>query len=323
MDTQDGLIFAFTFAEDRATPIDWSGVEKWSPEHGPLWVHLDRTSERVRDWIEHKADIPEIAAEAMLAGKSRPRINKVDSGVVLTLRGVNLNPHADPSDMISLRIWLDEHRMITVRRERVMAVDDVRQESESPHPPHNHIQALVRLTERLIERMGPTIDDVVDRLDDLEQLAIDPEKNVTRRELAPLRLSVISLHRYLAPQREAMQQLLKLETKLFDDADRAELQETLNRLTHYVEELHSGAARALVIQDEISSQLSEQTNTRMYAITIIAGIFLPLSLIAGLFGINVGGMPWIENPWGFWIVCGIIAILGVASWLYVRRLRWL
>ena len=64
-------------------------------------------------------------------------------------------------------------------------------------------------------------------------------------------------------------------------------------------------------------------NRTMYALSVIAGIFLPLGLLTGLLGINVGGMPGVENGWAFWITCALLVVLAAAEvWLF-RRLKWI
>ena len=76
-------------------------------------------------------------------------------------------------------------------------------------------------------------------------------------------------------------------------------------------------------QEELANQMSEEANRRMYVLSIVAAIFLPLGFFTGLLGINVGGMPGADNGWAFWVVCGICVTVVVWEVLLFRKKRWL
>ena len=141
-------------------------------------------------------------------------------------------------------------------------------------------------------------------------------------ENVALRQQIIVLKRYLAPQRLALSGLLNANDEIFDVTLRAQIRELTNRVTRYVEDLDSARERAVVIHDEITADLAERLNTRMYVITVVAGIFLPLSFATGLLGINVGGIPGSANPWAFLIVCILLLGLGLGILSLLRRRKW-
>jgi zinc transporter len=95
-----------------------------------------------------------------------------------------------------------------------------------------------------------------------------------------------------------------------------------DRITRYVEDLDAARERAAIIQDELTTRLAETMNRNMYMLSVIAAIFLPLSLLTGLLGINVGGIPGVEWKWAFTLVTAGITLLGVAGFLLMRRLKW-
>jgi zinc transporter len=110
---------------------------------------------------------------------------------------------------------------------------------------------------------------------------------------------------------------------IFDDVDRARLREITDRLTRYIEELDAARERAAVTQEELAGRMSDQMNRIMYILSIVTGIFLPLGLLTGLLGINVGGMPGVESEMAFTIVCIVLVVLfAVAVWVF-RRMRLL
>ena len=131
------------------------------------------------------------------------------------------------------------------------------------------------------------------------------------------------MRRYIAPQREAMTRLQTEEVAWLTPLNRGRLREIADRITRYVEDLDSARERTSVTQEELAGHLAEQMNKTMYVLSLVAAVFLPLGLITGLLGINVGGMPGVENPLAFTVVCVSLSGFGVGLVLLFRRLRWL
>ena len=105
--------------------------------------------------------------------------------------------------------------------------------------------------------------------------------------------------------------------------NKARLRESADRVTRYVEDLDSARERAAVIRDELEGRLAEQMNKTMYVLSIVAAIFLPLGLLTGLLGINVGGIPGAENPLAFWEVCLLLVFVGVLQALLFWKMKWI
>lgn len=320
----DGLIEAWRMdGQGGAQPLDWPGVESWQPTDGPLWLRLDRRGKAARRWLFEASGLDPIVAHALLAPQSRPRLETVGDGLLVLLRGVNFNPGAEPEDMVSIRIWCDGQRLVTLQRERVMAAEDVAERLRSGGGPRRTAEALTQLVVRLVERMQPIIDGLGDAMDGLEDQLLDEGIDLDRGELADLRRQIIGLRRYIAPQREAMARLGHEDFRLLTAKERAAVREATNRLTRYVEDLDAARERAAVIQDELATQQAERLNARIYVMTIVAAIFLPLSFIAGVFGMNLAGIPAAEHPWAFPVAAGGMTALGLALLILLRRWKWL
>jgi zinc transporter len=99
--------------------------------------------------------------------------------------------------------------------------------------------------------------------------------------------------------------------------------EIYHAMVIYVDELNDLAARCRHIQETKMQQLMSENNRTMYLLSIIAGVFLPLSFITGLLGINVGGMPGVNSDSAFWIVCLLIVIVGFLELAFFRWKKWL
>jgi zinc transporter len=318
----DALIHAVLLAESGATKtLDWDGVRAWQPQDGLLWVHLDIHAEQTATFLESDGRVPPMVSVALVAAETRPRASATGDGLLLVLRGVNLNPGADPEDMVSIRLWVDADRVVSTRRRRLLSVQDVI-DSHGRRPLTGTGDLVVRLADRLTERMNDIIDDLDERISELEQKALGNPTASLRAELAELRRDAIKLRRYLAPQREALGRLQSENVSWLTDADRLRLREVSDRLIRHLEDLDAVRERAVVVQEELMSQLSDQLNKRMYVLSIVAAMFLPLGFLTGLLGINVGGIPGSESPYGFMVFSLILIVVIAFQLLYFIRQRW-
>ena len=133
----------------------------------------------------------------------------------------------------------------------------------------------------------------------------------------------IALKRYIAPQRDVLSRLDGEPVSWLTQVDRLQLREQANRLTRILEDLDAARDQAAITQEEMTGQLSELTNKRLYVLSVVAAVFLPLGMVTGLWGVNVGGIPLQDHPLGFVIITGaLVALLGVELIIF-RAMRWL
>ena len=323
-DANDGLIHAYILdGRGGGQPVDWAGVQQWTPDQGVLWMHLDYTHPRVQHWLTAESGLRELSIDILNEQDTRPRILTSDDGLLLILRGVNCNPGSDPEDMVSLRMNFTPNRIITMRQRRVMAMEDIHQAVNSQKGPSDPADFLVMVAERMADRMGDVISDINDQVDALEDSVMSAQSDELRPRLAQTRRQCISLRRYIAPQRDVLTRLLNEKMALLDDHTRSRIREIAERTARFVEDIDSAKDRAAITLEELDHHLSEQTNRAMYVLAIVAAIFLPLGLLTGLLGINVGGIPGSDNPFAFIIVTiGLLAIAAGLVWLF-KRIRWL
>ncbi len=320
----DGLIFARILdGSGGGRNIDWEDLEQWTPESGLLWVHLDYSVKEAQQWLDEKSGLSPLTCEMLVEEDTRPRVLTSRDGLFLILRGVNFNPGADPEDMVALRMNYSENRIITMRQRRVMALDDVNRAIESGDGPTRSGEFMSMAVERIVDRMGVIIAEVDEGVDDLEDTVLSAESYELRPKISRLRRQSISLRRYIAPQRDVLTRLSNENISWLTDKDKLRLRECAERTARFVEDIDSARDRAAIIQEELNNRLSEQINKAMYLLSIVAAIFLPLGLLTGLLGINVGGIPGSENHWAFAIVCMILLVIAVLLLSIFKRIKWL
>jgi zinc transporter len=290
---QGGLVKAYILdGGGCGRRIDWPEAEQWAGGDGTvLWLHLDYSHPFVRQWLKARKGLDYLVVENLLSEDSRPRSTPFHAGLLLGLRGVNLNPGADPEDMVAIRLWIDEHCVISTGKRTLASIDDIERAIEEGDGPGTPGEFLVQISEYLMNGIGDVVEDFEATFDDLDALIMAEDGNVQRPILSTLRRQIIELRRYLAPQREALGYLQISKVAWLQDVDRLRLREVSDRLIRYVEEMDSVRDRSIVLHEELVSRLSEQMNKRMYVLSLVATIFMPLGFLTGLLGVNLGGFP--------------------------------
>ena len=322
MSDADGFVFAYRLdGRGGGAKLTWEQARQLPVEDGLLWLHLDYTDERAVSWLEKESGSDEVTFTAMTAEETRPRSLRVRDGLLVILRGVNLNAGAEADDMISVRVWVEQNKVITLRHQRIMAIEDVRTAIESDTGPTDAGEFLEELVDRMALRMGSVISDLDDSVDALENEMLTQQSFELRSKIADIRRTAVRIRRYLAPQKEAVAYLQNEKVSWLDDMDRLRLRELADRTTRYVEDLDSIRERASVTQEELNNRLAEQMNKTMYVLAIVSAVFLPLGLLTGLLGINVGGIPGTEIPWAFTAVCILLGLVASLEMLILRRMK--
>lgn len=294
-----------------------SGTFAQAEVGGFVWVHVNCAQPGAREWLE-VAPLEPLILRALLAPETRPRCTTHGDGVLLNLRGVNLNPGDEVEDMVSLRMWVSASLVVTVQLRRLMAVGDVHESIERGQGPDGAGELVARLALRLADRVEPVVAGLNEKVDVLEDQVIEGLGALSRRDLGDIRRVAIVLRRHLAPQRDALS-TFEIEDQAWLRAhDRSRLREATERMTRLAEELDAIRDRAQVVHDQIMDARAEAMNKQMLLLSVVAAIFLPLGLLTGLLGINVGGIPGVDDPNAFWIVCagllGIGFVLMLVFW---------
>lgn len=304
--------------------LTWAEVQTWTPQQGALWLHLAYTSSQAQAWLNAQDGLPKIAIDALLMPETRPRAAGIKGSLLLTLRGIDHAPGAEADDMIEVRTFSDGIRTITTSRSRVLALGNIASDLEVGEGPRDAAAIVIELAAGLAQGMEEGINSITDQMDDYEDRVVAGEIAELRTALASARRVTIGLHRYLLPQRDALAHLALLKLAWLDDSAGLQIREVGDWIIRYIEDLDSVRDRAMVMHEELLNRVSEQINRRMYVLSVVAAIFLPLSFLTGLLGVNLGGLPGggSADVYVFWVFCVILlAVVGLQALLF-RWMRW-
>ncbi|AFJ42581.1 zinc transporter ZntB [Francisella orientalis] len=288
-----------------------------------IWTHLDAKNPQSREWLNKELySLDPFITDALLAEETRPRFTQINDGMLVILRGMNPNKNESPEDMISIRLWMDKNRIISTRFRSLNLFDDIKKSFEDKTGPKNSADFISVLVAKLSIRMESILADIDDRLIYIEEQSVDIIDIDLRESIADLRKQTIIFRRYIVPQRDVIEQLRLSSLSWLSNSHKRYLVEIYNYVMRYVEDLDEARDRLQVVKDQVSNTLSDKLNKKMYFLSIIAAIFLPLSFLTGLLGINVAGIPGSQNEYAFWIFLAILLFIVILQVYLFKKLKW-
>lgn len=287
------------------------------------WYHLQRHDPNIRAVFEADIHLDKIAERTLLAEDSRPRTILRAEDVLINLRGMNLNQGAKPEDMIGIRFFVQPTRIVSVEKRPLRATRDISKRLVSETAPLTPGGFIANFAQAIIDRMAPTLTDLNEQVDSMEEKIETGEADSARPIVSDLRRQSILLRRYLAPQRDALNSLSQQRLPWISQDDQLRLRDAADQATRVTEELDAVRERCAIVKDQLTDLRAEQMNKNMMILAVVSAVFLPLGLISGMMGINVGGMPWTENGFGFWYVTAIVVAIGIVQMIMFKLLKWI
>lgn len=298
-----------------------------NPGHGTregvLWVHIDAKHSNARHWLRTHSGLDAMTQEALTAARVSPRLEEHDGGMLLILKGLNFAPGALPTDMVALRLWSDGQRVLTCRREHVRAPAQLRHDLNEGTGATDASSLIATLADLMVANMEDLIIEQVQATHQIGRLGDAKPTEDLVAELAHQRRVMIWMRRSLGPQGRALERLAADPSPWMKDSDRALVREIAHQCTQYVEGLDAAQQIGEITQDEILQRSTEKTERRLFSLTVITAIFLPLTFITGLLGVNLAGIPDASDPWSFLILVILLAGLVAAQIWLLHRKGWL
>jgi zinc transporter len=304
-------------------PIRHVTVDEAAAYTGPgfVWMHVDSVDEPDLSMLTG-GDIPDVAANALVASETRPRCERIEQGAIVNLRGPAAND-VDVSDrLVSIRMWVRRGKVNSLTRRPLAATATVTAQMKEGAvlDPGDLVAAFAR---EISSELDPQVAELGDQLDDCESDLESRNMYHLRGSIARIRAEAIAFRRFVAPDRDALSALAQLDFDWLAEDDRLHIREAADRFARMAEELEAVRERSALLHEQLTDLRAEEIDQRSLLISIVAFIFLPLTFITGLLGMNVNGIPYKDAPWAFWGVVGICVLIGVGvlGWFSMRH--WL
>jgi len=288
---------------------------------GFIWVHVEG-GEPAELAAVLGNDIPDVAANALIATETRPRCDRIEEGAIVNIRGPAAELTEDPDRLVSIRMWVRRGRVNSVTRRRLAATDEVARQMNQGmiHDPGDLVAGFARTISR---QLDPQVAALGDELDDCESDLQPRQVYRLRSAIARIRTEAIAFRRFVAPNRDALLTLAAQDFAWLADDDRLHIREAADRFARMTEELEAVRERAALLHEQLTDLRAEDLDQRSLLISVFAFIFLPLTFITGLLGMNVEGIPWAKEPWAFWGIVGFCVLVGVIVLAWFARRHWL
>ena len=290
-----------------------------------VWLHMCIRHPETGQYLVGDEGLDPLAVEAMLREDTRSRILPRPAGVMVLLKAMHQRDGHRPEDMISLRIWIDEMRVITTREADIDAVRELRERLRAGHGPRSTTEFLADLIDSHLAETAEEVERLEDAAAtiDAHELAGDDGCDATCGRLAVLSLTIAGLQRHLAPQRAVFEGLGRLTCAFVTDHDRARWHEAQDQLLRLLESLQAQQERLVIVAGQAQRIQDRRTANVGLVLSMAAAAFLPLTFVTGLLGMNVAGIPMAERPWAFAAVTAGCAAFAAAALLWMRRRNWL
>jgi zinc transporter len=287
-----------------------------------FWLHFNLSNAASERWLRAHAGLDEGFYEILHQGSRSTRIEVVDGALVAVVNDVLHNFSFDSADISTLWVHVTPHGVISARRKPLESIERLRQAVLHGAPLRSPVELLVHLMRDQAEVLVNIVREAVARVDTTEDQLLAGRLTRKREDLGALRRVLVRLQRLLAPEPAALFRLLQRPPAWVAPEDRQDLRQSTEEFTVVLSDLASLQERIKLLQEEIAAQVNEDNNRSLFLLTIVTVMALPINLVAGLLGMNVGGVPLAQHAHGFWIVLGCTAAFTAAvAWLLLRLQR--
>lgn len=325
---QTGLICGYLFRAGRpGISIESPQVSRWlgqSREDTPdefLWLHFNLSNTAAEKWLRANLSLSDVYYEALHEGSRSTRIEYADDDLIGVVNDVLFEFDFDASDIATLWMSADKHLLVTARSKPLRSIDKLRAHVRRGEAFRSPLELLVHLLRDQADVMVQIVRDATSKVDGVEDKLLANRLDTKRSELGAMRRVLVRLRRLLAPEPAALFRLLNKPPEWVSAEDVQDFRQSTEEFSAVLNDIAALVERIKLLQEEVAAEVNEQTNRSLYVLTIVTVLALPINIIAGLLGMNVGGIPLADHHHGFWVVVAIIVTFTAiaAAWAFRKR----
>ncbi len=287
-----------------------------------LWLHFNVGHTGAIPWLKEHAGLSDEFYEMVSSGVYSTRIERTEDALIAVVNDVHFDFSFEPSDIATLWVNVERHLVVTARTHPLRSVDRLRTAVKRGQ----RLRSAAELLEHLMRAQADTLVDIVraatERVDRIEDDLLADRLNRKRARLGALRRLLVRLQRLLAPEPAALFRLLQQPPRWMTEVDVLELRQSSEEFSVVLRDMNGLQERIKLLQEEVAAQVNEDNNRSLFVLTIVTVLALPINIVAGLFGMNVGGVPLAQHAHGFWlVVAGVATVTAIGGWIAFRRQR--
>jgi len=324
---EHGLICGFRFMPG-APPQPIQATHEAEPllglaaQHGFVWLHLNLSHAGAEPWLRRHANLSENFFEALSTGSRTTRIERDGAALFAVVNDVAFEFSLDVGEVATLWLSVSEHVVISARRHPLRAVDRLRMAVKRGTALRSSVALLDHLLREQEDELQRIVRKATERVDDIEDEVLAGKHQRHTAELARLRRLMVRLQRLLALEPSALARVLVNPPTWIAADDVQQLRHANEEFALVLRDIAALHERIKLMQDEGTARVAEENNRSLFLLTMVTVMALPINLVSGLFGMNVGGIPLAGHHSGFWVMVGLIgALTGAIAVFALRRMR--
>lgn len=320
----NGVVFAWamtTSGKNYEVPLFDIADALNNPELS-IWLHLNLSNSQVQRWLKNTPLIPDRVVEMIDEGVTRSRlerIEKLDDCLLMVMNDFHQEFGEKDGDSSLGTLWaiLTPRLMISLRNNPLRTTDRLRSDlREGLLNPCSAIELFHELIDLRAEYLRTLLIRLSETMDDLEEILLKGKELPEHEHLGRIRIHCSRLRRQFSPELIALNRLQKRLPYWFSEEDKYRLHDDLDLLSYLVQEISNLYDRAKVLQDEQSAHVAEFNARNLQVLSVMTVIFLPMTLITGIMGMNMEDLPGIKES--FYIVMVLMAMAGAAVYLSLK-----
>lgn len=287
-----------------------------------LWLHFNLAHAHAIRWMQRHAPLPDTFFEALRESAYSTRIERDDDALMGVLNDAHFDFAFEPFDIATLWICVLPHLVVTARVHPLRSVDALRTAVRNGQAPRSSVALLEQLMRTQAAGLVDIVRGVTQRIDSIEDELLAGRLNHKRARLGVLRRLLVRLQRLLAPEPAALFRLLQHPPAWMGADDVQELRDSTEEFSVVLRDMQGLQERIKLLQEELAASVQEANSRSLFVLTVVTVLVLPINILTGLLGMNVGGIPLASSEHGFWVVVCILAVFtAVAGWLALRSTR--
>lgn len=322
-----GLICCYLFGEPSGCrQLTSAEAEIWLQQKTEpssstfVWLHFNLANSSAEKWLTRHLTLSPMFFDALHEGTRSTRIEYVDDSLIAVINDVLFDFSFDASETSTLYLSVSPNMLVSARSKPLRSIDHVRAAVKKGETFATPVELLVHLLRDQADVLMQIIRDIANEVDVIEDRLLANRVDGSRLKLGSFRRLLVRLQRLMAPEPSALFRLLNRPPGWVGDHDLLDLRQSTEEFSTVLQETTSLQERIKLLQEEIASQINEQNNRSLFVLTVVSVLVLPINIISGMLGMNVGGIPLAESHDGFWIVvCIVVSFTMIAGWFAFRE----
>jgi zinc transporter len=308
-----GLLYGLCIAQGKVEEVELSDLDDaLARSQGVCWLHFNLSNARAREFLAHAMFVPDEVREVFRDHDVRRRVELIGPGILAVISDLTFEPDSDPAEVAPLWCYVSDQLFITARMHPLKTTDQLRAAVRSGFKVDHGIELLAWIIGRRTLTLSQLATEMSEQVSEIEDEILSGRVKEQREQLGRIRRFCARMRRHFAPDRAAFLKLLQ-RTNALSESQAQLIRSEIDELSFLIDEGSELYERSKLLQEELASRVAEDTGRSLYVLAILSAVFLPMTLISGIFGMNVAGMPGMHSKASFWIVTLLIVGAGVAT----------